>query len=39
VRHSRPYVQPGVDAGPDGALYIAARIVEKHFVGSNVNAD
>jgi hypothetical protein len=39
VQHSHPYVQLGVDAGRDGALYLATRVVEQHFVASNVNAD
>src|SRR5258707_10147362 len=39
VRHSHPYVQPGVDAGGNGALDIAPRIVEQHFVVSHVNTD
>jgi hypothetical protein len=39
MRHSHPYVELCVDADRDGALYIAARVVEQHFVVSNVNAD
>jgi hypothetical protein len=39
VWHSHPYVELCIDARGDGALYIAARVVEQHFVVSNVNAD
>src|SRR5712692_1087850 len=39
MRHSHPNVQLGVDARRDGALYIAARVVQQHFVVSNVDAD
>src|SRR5713101_8446739 len=39
MRHSHPYVQRGVDTRRDGALHVAARVVEQHFVVSNVHAD
>src|SRR5882762_5037225 len=39
MRHSQPYVQRGVDARRDGTLHVTARVVEQHFVVSNVNAD
>ena len=39
MRHSHPYVQLRIDVGRDGALYIAARVVEQYLVVPNVNAD
>src|SRR6266581_8492615 len=39
VRHSHPYVQRGVDTRQGGALHVAARVVEQHFVVSHVHAD
>src|SRR6266446_6268132 len=39
VRHAHPYVQLGVDASRDGALHVTARVVQQHFVVSNVHAD
>ena len=37
--HAHPYVQRRIDARRDGALYIAARIVEQHFIVPDLNAD
>jgi hypothetical protein len=39
VRHAHPYVELCVDAGCDGAFYIATRVVEQHFVVSDVKVD
>jgi len=39
MRHSHPNVQLGIDAGSHSALYIAARVLEQHFVISTMNSD
>ncbi len=39
MRQPQPYVQGGIDARCDGALRIAARVVQQHFVVSDMNAD
>ena len=39
VWHSRPYVELGVDAGSNGPLHVASRVVEQHFIISHVEAD
>jgi hypothetical protein len=39
VWHSHPYVELGVDAGSNGPLRVASRVVEQHFIISHVDAD
>ena len=37
--HAHPHVQRRIDARCDGTVHIAARIVEQHFIVSDVHAD
>ena len=37
--HAHPHVQRRIDVRCDGTVHIAARIVEQHFIVSDVHAD
>jgi hypothetical protein len=39
MRHARPDIKAGIDAGGHGALDIASRVIEQDFVVADVNAN
>ncbi len=39
MRHAFPDIERGIDVGGDGALHIAPRIVQQHFVIADMDAE
>jgi hypothetical protein len=39
MRHFQPHIKPGIKSGTNGTFDILARIIQQHFVVSDVNAE